>query len=182
MEYAAPGESFRLPGLPDVFTEFGRPVLVLARPEVGSVCMFGTGGIDGSPWTVDADYVDQAGSGVTHLALVRTHRPVESRVVDRDPLGLLRSAVSSFLTNGVEAGSPEEQCRILDDAHAAAEAAVARPAVVRIDGGPVGCVALEIGSRRGFVVEHGDVVVTVVLAVAPAGDVELVTVPVTASR
>lgn len=67
----------------DVFAEFDRPVLVLVRPEVGSVCLFGTGGVDGSPWTVDAEYVDQIGSEVNRVALVRTHRPVRSCAVDR---------------------------------------------------------------------------------------------------
>ncbi|MCP2248386.1 hypothetical protein [Lentzea aerocolonigenes] len=167
MEYAASGEFFRLPGLPDVFAEFDRPVLVLVHPEVGSVCLFGTGGVDGSPWTVDAEYVDQIGAEVNRVALVRTHRPVESRVVDRDPVGLLRSALSSLLGN--ELGT-----------RAVVDAAVVHPAVVRIDGAPVDCLALEAGGCRGLVAEHGDVVVTVVLAVEPVGRVELMTVPGTA--
>lgn len=161
MDYAAPGEIFRLPGLPDVFAEFGRPVLVLVHPEVGSVCLFGTGGVDGSPWTVDVEYVDQTGSEGNRVALVRTHRPVESRVVDRDPVGLLRSALSSFVVNEFGTG-------------------VVHPAVVRIDGVPVDCLALEADGCRGFVAEHGDVVVAVVLAVEPVGRVELMTVPGTA--
>jgi len=178
MEYAEPGRRFRFPGLPQVFAEFGRPVLVLARPEVGSVCMFGTGGVDGMPWTLDADYLDQAGAGMSRKALVRTHRPVESRTVDRDPLGLLRSAFSYFLANAADVGSAEEHRRVADEVRALVRAAVARPAELRIDGVPVGCTALEIGDRQGLVAEHGDVVVTVVLAAGP--DVELVTVPRTA--
>ncbi|MFJ5990998.1 hypothetical protein [Lentzea sp. NPDC092896] len=179
MEHAEPGRLFHFPGLPQVFAEFGRPVLVLARPEVGSVCMFGTGGVDGKPWTLDADYLDQAGSGTGRVALVRTHRPVESRMVDRDPVSLLRSAFSYFLANAADVRSAEDHRRVADEVRALVRAAVARPAVLRVDGVSVDCVALEIGDRQALVVEHGDVVVTVVLA-AGADDVELVTVPGTA--
>ncbi|SDJ83093.1 hypothetical protein SAMN04488074_103322 [Lentzea albidocapillata subsp. violacea] len=177
MDYAEPGKQFRFPGLPQVFAEFGRPVLVLARPEVGSVCMIGTGSVDGTPWTVDAEYLDQVGSEMNRMALVRTHRPVESRMVDRDPLSLLRSAFSYFFANAADTGSADEQRQVADDARAVADAAVARPAELRIDGVRVGCVALGIGDRQGLVVEHGDVVVTVVLAAGSDCDVELVTVP-----
>jgi len=181
VDHAAPGEFFfRLPGLPDVFAEFGRPVLVLVHPEVGSVCLFGTGGVDGSPWTVDAEYVDQMGSEVNRLALVRTHRPVESRVVDRDPVGLLRSALSSLLVSELGARAAGDRGRALDDVRAVVDAAEVHPAVVRIDGVAVDCLALEAGGCRGLVAEHGDVVVTVVLAVEPVGRVELMTVPGTA--
>lgn len=179
MDYAAPGEFFfRLPGLPDVFAEFDRPVLVLVHPEVGTVCLFGTGGVDGSPWTVDVEYVDQSGPEMNRVALVRTHRPVESRVVDRDPVGLLRSALSSLLVT--ELGARAADGRAMDDMRAVMDAAVVHPAVVRIDGAPVDCLALEAGGCRGLVAEHGDVVVAVVLAVEPVGRVELMTVPGTA--
>lgn len=179
MKFAETGQRFPgYRGISATLADFGRPVAVLDHPRLGSACQFGTTGIDGLTWTVDAEYVDDC----LPLALVRTIRPLEVPTAQQGPTTLLRSALASFVTNATSAAhtsvrSPTErmhhQIAELTQHQAAVNQTVAQSVAMPINGTPYPALSITAAGYTGIVAEMTNTIVACILPAASATNVRL---------